>query len=85
MSYKTSKGYNPVLKSEMGLTPVPGYQPTASVNYSIKPKPEKALAKFDRMNARCGHCNHKLGEFVHVQGEIKCPKSGCGVVNIVKV
>lgn len=43
------------------------------------------LAKFDRLNARCGNCNTKLGEFVKVDGKIQCRKPDCKVMNIVKI
>lgn len=56
-------------------------QPKSNINYIYKPT-ETVLAKFDGMNARCGQCNHKLGEFLKADGEIKCK---CGVKNKIKI
>lgn len=57
----------------------------SNYNYTIKPKPEKILAKIEGYTARCGHCNHKLGEFSKAEGEIKCSVGTCRVINKVKI
>lgn len=64
-----------------------------NIIYTIKPKPDKVLAKFDGINARCGKCNQKLGEFLKAEGEVKCSGKSmknskwiqCGIINIIKI
>ena len=54
-----------------------------SIRYSFKPT-EKMDAKFEGDKARCGNCNSVLGEFKSADGEIKCRKNDCKVINVVK-
>lgn len=72
MSLKTIQRRNPVLKSEMGLTPVYGATISQPISYSIKPKPEMVLAKFVGVDALCGNCHRKIGEFTKAEGVIMC-------------
>ncbi len=59
-------------------------QQTHKVNYTVMPT-QTVLARFDGINARCGKCNHKLGEFLKADGVIQCPKSSCKTKNVIKI
>ena len=44
----------------------------------------KTAARWDGKRARCGNCGGVLGEFNKADGEIKCRKSDCKAVNVLK-
>jgi hypothetical protein len=54
------------------------------VVYSIAsiPRPLEALFKGDF--AHCGGCGHKLAKVKSADIEIKCPRTRCGALNIIK-
>jgi len=84
MAFKNGENHNPTQKNETGITKPSDFSPTPAISYSIKPKPETVQAKFSGLLAKCGHCGHGLGEFVRVEGMIKCKESDCKTMNIVK-
>lgn len=57
------------------------------LNYIYKPS-QVVYARFDGNNARCGVCNHKLGEFAKADGEILCKNvnrgARCNTKNKIK-
>lgn len=61
------------------------YAPNSEIGqlrYIYTPTPALARAKFVGVEAKCGSCSKKLGEFGHVDGRIKCKK--CGAMNVVR-
>lgn len=54
------------------------------VNYEVVPN-APVNAKIIGVEARCGKCNRKLGEFVKAEGVIQCSKPECKAKNIVRI
>lgn len=59
-------------------------QRSIRLNYTVVPNAPVA-ARFEGVNARCGKCNRKLGEFLKADGVIQCPKQECRAMNTVKI